>query len=92
LIGIENTKNTTIYLFDNNRQLTKIQYTTSPNFQTKKGIGIHSELANIQMAYPNTVKRLTSHTKGFYLILPAKGLLFNLNLDRRIVGWGLFVN
>lgn len=79
-----------IYMFTANGKVTKMQFTTQNGPTTNKGIGISNTLTEIEMAYQNTKKELISYTDGFFLLLPDKGLCFNLNLSNQLIAWGIF--
>ncbi|MEM6317089.1 MAG: M48 family metalloprotease [Bacteroidota bacterium] len=89
---IHSLKSSKIYLFKSNEQVTKIQFTKAPNARTSHNIGIGSSIRQIEVAYPNTEKRLVAHTNGVYLLLEAKGLLFNLDKQNRVLEWCVFIN
>ena len=81
-----------IYIFDNNGQLTKIQIAIAATSYTSKNIGKESTLTQIKEAYIGVKQQLVTHLNGFYLLIPAKGLLFDLNELKQVTQWGVYIN
>lgn len=81
-----------IYLFESNGQVTKMQLTKTSSFKSKQNIGVGSTLHQIEGAYPDLKKRLMPHLKGFYLLIPSKGLFFDMNASKQVVKWGIFID
>lgn len=91
-LEIKNLNNSKIYLFNSNEQLTKFQCSKSVTQKTKEGIGIGTTIAQIELVYSGTKQRLVPHLNGYYLLLPLKGILFNLGKNNRVTEWGLFID
>jgi tetratricopeptide (TPR) repeat protein len=81
-----------IYVFSSNQKVTKLQITDKPTFKTKKAIGINASFAEIKQQYPNAKFKITPQLKGYFLILPTQGLLFNMNASNKVKSWGIFVD
>ena len=92
MISIEQLPQSKIYIFDNNGQLTKIQIAIAATSYTSKNIGKESTLAQIEEAYTGVKQQLVTHLNGFYLLIPSKGLLFDLNELKQVTQWGVYIN
>lgn len=92
LLSIQKLKDSKIYVFYTNEQFLKIQMSNALEQKTKQGIRVNSDITQIELAYLNTTQRLVPHLKGFYLLLPSKGLLFNLNENNKVTEWGIVIN
>ncbi len=90
-VAIQKLAESKVYIFNTNQKITKFQFTSSVQSTTKQGIRIGSDSKYIQSVYPNTKKKWISHIHGTYLLLAAKGLIFDLNHNNQVVEWGIFI-
>ena len=68
----------------------RIHYTKSPSYNTNRGIKIHSTYQQIQKAYQGFTHNVLLHQRGYYIIIPEKGLIFNLNSANQVEYWGIY--
>lgn len=89
-IHIQALSKSKVYLFIANGKITKMQFANRKGPITNKNIGINNTLAEIENAYQNIRQEIIPHTDGFFLLLPEKGLCFNLNQANQVIEWGVF--
>lgn len=90
-IAIQALSQSKIYLFTANGKVTKMQLTRKDGSVTRENIGVNSTLLDIEKSYKNVRREKLPHTNGYFLILPKKGLCFNLNQANQVVEWGIFI-
>lgn len=67
-----------------------LQRTRNKEVTTAKGIKVGDALATIQKAYQGAFFQVVHHHKGFFLVYPGKGLVFQIDLKNRLREWGIF--
>ncbi|NRB50519.1 MAG: hypothetical protein HRU41_22815 [Saprospiraceae bacterium] len=67
-----------------------LQVTNSPLFQTKRGLRIGRSMQEIQDKYPGTYKFGPEDPLGYWVFIPAHGLIFRLNTIDKIEECGIF--
>ncbi len=67
-----------------------LQVTNSRHFQTKRGLRIGQSMRDIQEKYPQAYKFGPEDPLGYWVILPAHGLIFRLNRVNVIEECGIF--
>jgi len=92
MISIGQLPQSKIYVFDNNGQVTKIQIAVASSLSTNQHIGKGATLSQIEQAYNGSKQRLVPHLNGFYLLIPSKGLLFDINKAKQVVKWGIYID
>lgn len=60
------------------------------NLRASTGIGTGSSYQQIKKAYPSTSTKVVNHSKGYYLVLPNRKLLFNMNAQNQVSEWGVY--
>ena len=60
------------------------------NLQTSTGIGLKSTYQQIKKTYPSVNTKVVNHAKGYYLVLPTRKLLFNMNAQNQVMEWGVY--
>lgn len=67
-----------------------LQRTKQSNILTQKGIKVGDSLAKVQKVYEGTYFQVVHHHKGFFLVYPSKGLVFQIDSRNTIQEWALF--
>ena len=67
-----------------------LQRTRNRSLETKGGIKVGDALSTVQKAYKGTYFRVVHHHKGFFLVYPSKGLIFQVDTSNRVREWAIF--
>ena len=67
-----------------------LQRTRNRSVETKKGIKVGDALSTIQKTYKGTYFQVVHHHKGFFLVYPSKGLIFQVDAKNRLREWAIF--
>lgn len=67
-----------------------LQVTNSPLFETKRGLRIGRSMQEIQKKYPEAYKFGPEDPLGYWVFIPAYGLIFRLNTINKIEECGIF--
>ncbi|MEM6316015.1 MAG: hypothetical protein AAF960_00005 [Bacteroidota bacterium] len=57
--------------------------------ETLKGIGVNDTYQDLKKVYSSPFK-ITNHADGYFLVVPAEKLIFDMNNRNQIVKWGVF--
>ncbi len=84
-------RNSKIYTIKTPAKSVLLQITNSKSERTTEGISIGTDAASVQSAYTNVKSHSMSHRRGYFLVYPEKGLIFNCNRNDQVTEWGVFM-
>lgn len=67
-----------------------LQRTRNRSVETSKGIKVGAALTFVQKAYEGIYFQVVHHHKGFFLVYPSKGLIFQIDTNNRVREWAVF--
>lgn len=88
---ITSLKRSKLYTLKASDAVFQLQLTNSSAERTQKQIGVGSTVAAIKAAYSGLNSHALSHRRGYFLIFPQKGLIFNVNRNEQVTEWALYM-
>jgi len=67
-----------------------LQRTRNKALETNQGVKVGDALSAVQKAYKGIYFQVVHHNKGFFLVYPSKGLVFQFNLNNKLREWAIF--
>lgn len=67
-----------------------LQRTRNRELTTAQGIKVGTPLSEVQKAYKGTYFQVVHNHRGFFLVYPGKGLVFQINEKNRVREWAVF--
>lgn len=67
-----------------------LQRTRNKSLETTQGVKVGDALSTIQKTYEGTYFQVVHHHKGFFLVYPSKGLIFQVDTNNRVREWAVF--
>lgn len=67
-----------------------LQRTRNRSLETSQGIKVGDTLSTVQKTYEGTYFQVVHHHKGFFLVYPGKGLIFQVDNSNRVREWAVF--
>jgi len=67
-----------------------LQRTKNQSLETNQGIKVGDTLSMVQKNYKGIYFQVVHHHKGFFLIYPSKGLIFQIDIHNRVREWAIF--
>lgn len=89
-LSILDRDNSTLIQYESRNKIIQLHYTESNYHTTNKQIGVGSYYTKITDAYADLTHRTLLHQRGYYLIYPAVGLIFQLNQQGFVERWGVY--
>jgi len=84
-------RNSKVYTLKTPAKSLLLQITNSKSERTTEGITIGTSASSVQAAYADAKRHSMSHRRGYFLVYPEKGLIFNCNRNDQVTEWGVFM-
>ena len=67
-----------------------LQRTRNKELLTTQKIKVGDALSTVQKAYKGAYFQVVHHHRGFFLVYPGKGLIFQIDKKNKVREWGVF--
>jgi len=84
-------RNSVFYTIKTSGKRVLLQVTNSRSERTTEGISVGTRANAVQNAYTGARSHTLSHRRGYFLVYPEKGLVFNCNRNDQVTEWGVFM-